>query len=63
VNWIYPITVPTLDPEISAPLSFAMIVAGIDPAMEAIASALRRGVPVHVAFSAESGSNDGNQVQ
>jgi hypothetical protein len=56
VNWIYPISVPTLDPEISAPLSFAMISAGSDPAMEAIAAALRR----QVAFNTQSGSNDSN---
>ena len=41
VNWLYPISVPTLDPDISAPLSFALIDAGHDPAMEAISLALQ----------------------
>ncbi|HEY2782278.1 MAG TPA: hypothetical protein VGI90_15965 [Steroidobacteraceae bacterium] len=41
VNWLFPISVPTLAPELAAPLTFASIAAGRDPAMEAIASALR----------------------
>jgi hypothetical protein len=44
VNWLFPISVPTLDPDISAPLSFALIAAGGDPAMEAIAIAHQRSV-------------------
>jgi hypothetical protein len=42
VNWIYPISVPTLEPDLAAPLSFVSTAAGRDPAMEAIAGALRR---------------------
>jgi hypothetical protein len=42
VNWLFPISVPTLEPDLAAPLSFASIAAGRDPAMEAIARALRR---------------------
>jgi hypothetical protein len=42
VNWLYPISVPTtLEPDISAPLSFAVIAAGRDPAIEAISLALQ----------------------
>jgi hypothetical protein len=42
VNWLYPISVPTtLEPDISAPLSFALIAAGRDPAIEAISLALQ----------------------
>jgi hypothetical protein len=41
VNWLFPISVPTLEPELTAPLSFALIAAGRDPAMEAIATALK----------------------
>jgi hypothetical protein len=40
VNWIFPIAVPSLDPELAAPLSFAAAAAGRDPAMEAISLAL-----------------------
>jgi hypothetical protein len=36
VDWIYPIAVPTLKPDLAAPLTFASIAAGRDPAMEAI---------------------------
>jgi hypothetical protein len=40
VNWIFPISVPTLEPDLAAPLSFASVAAGRDPAMEAISLAL-----------------------
>jgi hypothetical protein len=42
VNWLYPISVPTLAPDLAAPLSFGLVAAGRDPAMEAIARALQR---------------------
>jgi hypothetical protein len=42
VNWLYPISVPTLAPDLAAPLSFALIAAGRDPAREAIARALQQ---------------------
>jgi hypothetical protein len=44
VDWIYPIAVPTLKPDLAAPLTFALVAAGRDPAMQAIGRApgLRR---------------------
>jgi hypothetical protein len=42
VNWIYPIAVSTLNPELAAPLSFELVASGRDPAMEAISFALKR---------------------
>jgi hypothetical protein len=39
VDWIYPIAVPTLKPDLAAPLTFASIAAGRDPAIEAIGRA------------------------
>jgi len=41
VDWIYPISIPTLNPDVSAPLSFAGLAAGRDPAMDAISLRLR----------------------
>ena len=43
VNWIYPVSVATLDPDLSAPVSFAAVAAGRDPAIEAIRMSL--GLP------------------
>lgn len=40
MDWFYPISVPTLEPAISAPLSFALANAGNDPAMDAITRTL-----------------------
>jgi hypothetical protein len=40
VDWLFPISVPTLDPNLAAPLTFASVAAGRDPAMEAIATSL-----------------------
>ena len=42
VNWFFPISVAGLEPDLPAPLSFALIAAGRDPAMEAIVRALQR---------------------
>lgn len=41
MDWIFPISIPTLNPDVSAPLSFAALAAGRDPAMEAIGLRLR----------------------
>lgn len=41
VNWFYPISVATLEPDLPAPLTFALVAAGRDPAMEAISLALQ----------------------
>lgn len=41
VNWIYPISVESLDPEFMAPMSFVDTIAGRDPAMEAVSVLLK----------------------
>lgn len=41
VNWLYPIAVATLEPELAAPLSFESVKSGRDPALEAIGLALQ----------------------
>jgi hypothetical protein len=46
VNWFYPISVAGLEPDLPAPLSFALIAAGRDPAMEIIARAISKSARV-----------------
>jgi hypothetical protein len=41
LNWIFPISVPTLAPDLAAPLSFRLLAGGRDPAIEAIGAAVR----------------------
>ena len=42
MDWLYTISVPTLEPAISTPLSFAVAKAGRDPAMDAITQMLEK---------------------
>jgi hypothetical protein len=44
MNYVFPVAVPALDPEIAAPLTAAALSAGRDPGLEAVAAAL--GAPI-----------------